>query len=190
MLNVVRGTCMFILDLDLAAQRVRDPTPESGELASRPYTSVKCYLWCLIFFSQVVGIIKRNWRPYCGVLSKSSKPQVKLSRYFCIYRNLILASIWKLFITWCFRVFAERNYLNKWKIVRLWIALPFTLVLNYQGTRHLFIAAERRIPRIMIETRQADTLEGQRIVVSIDSWPQHSKYPVVRLALFYVFSLS
>ena len=41
----------------------------------------------------------------------------------------------------------------------------------------------------MIETRQADTLEGQRIVVSIDSWPQHSKYPVVRLALFHVFSL-
>lgn len=29
-----------------------------------------------IFFSQVVGIIKRNWRPYCGILSKSSKPQV------------------------------------------------------------------------------------------------------------------
>ena len=41
----------------------------------------------------------------------------------------------------------------------------------------------------MIETRQADTLEGQRIVVSIDSWPQHSKYPVVRLALFHVFFL-
>lgn len=31
----------------------------------------------------------------------------------------------------------------------------------------------------MIETRQATSLEGQRIVVSIDSWPQHSKYPVV-----------
>lgn len=74
-----------------------------------------------VMSGKVVGIIKRNWRPYCGVLSKSSKPQ---------------------------------------------------------GTRHLFIAAERRIPRIVIETRQADTLEGQRIVVSIDSWPQHSKYPV------------
>lgn len=74
-----------------------------------------------VMSGKVVGIIKRNWRPYCGVLSRSSKPQ---------------------------------------------------------GTRHLFIAAERRIPRIVIETRQADTLEGQRIVVSIDSWPQHSKYPV------------
>lgn len=48
-----------------------------------------------------------------------------------------------------------------------------------KGTRHLFIAAERRIPRIVIETRQASSFEGQRIVVSIDSWPQHSKYPVV-----------
>ena len=28
--------------------------------------------------SQVVGVIKRNWRPYCGVLSKSAKSQVKI----------------------------------------------------------------------------------------------------------------
>ncbi|XP_068720951.1 exosome complex exonuclease RRP44-like isoform X1 [Montipora capricornis] len=74
-----------------------------------------------VLSGKVIGIIKRNWRPYCGVLSKSSKPQ---------------------------------------------------------GTRHLFIAAERRIPRVTIETRQASALEGQRIVVSIDSWPQNSKYPV------------
>lgn len=74
-----------------------------------------------VLSGKVVGIIKRNWRPYCGILSKSAKPQ---------------------------------------------------------GTRHLFAAAERRIPRIVIETRQAASLEGQRIVVSIDSWPQHSKYPV------------
>lgn len=74
-----------------------------------------------VLSGKVVGIIKRNWRPYCGVLSKSARPQ---------------------------------------------------------GTRHLFIAAEKRIPRIAIETRQASALEGQRIVVSIDSWPQTSKYPV------------
>ena len=83
---------MFILDLDLLAQRVPDPTPESRELASWLFTSVKM-LFLIFFFSQVVGIIKRNWRPYCGVLSKSSKPQVKISRYFCIYCNLILANI-------------------------------------------------------------------------------------------------
>ncbi|KAJ7319939.1 hypothetical protein JRQ81_019450 [Phrynocephalus forsythii] len=69
---------------------------------------------------RIVGIIKRNWRPYCGMLSKS---QIKESR------------------------------------------------------RHLFTPADRRIPRIRIETRQASTLEGQRIIVAIDGWPRNSRYP-------------
>ncbi|XP_069658672.1 exosome complex exonuclease RRP44 isoform X2 [Haliaeetus albicilla] len=43
--------------------------------------------------------------------------------------------------------------------------------------RHLFTPADRRIPRIRIETRQADTLEGQRIIVAIDGWPRNSRYP-------------
>lgn len=63
------------------------------------------------------------------------------------------------------------------------------LLVISKSTRHLFVAAERRIPRVVIETRQASSLEGQRIVVSIDSWPQHSKYPVVSniaFTLFYV----
>jgi hypothetical protein len=49
----------------------------------------------------------------------------------------------------------------------------------FQATRHLFVAAEKRIPRIRIETRQAEILKGQKIIVSIDSWPRSSKYPVV-----------
>uniref|UniRef100_A0ABM5FZK3 Exosome complex exonuclease RRP44 isoform X1 n=1 Tax=Pogona vitticeps TaxID=103695 RepID=A0ABM5FZK3_9SAUR len=69
---------------------------------------------------RIVGIIKRNWRPYCGMLSKS---QIKESR------------------------------------------------------RHLFTPADRRIPRIRIETRQASVLEGQRIIVAIDGWPRNSRYP-------------
>ncbi|XP_072256312.1 exosome complex exonuclease RRP44 [Pyxicephalus adspersus] len=69
---------------------------------------------------RVVGIIKRNWRPYCGMLSKS---QIK------------------------------------------------------EATRHLFTPADRRIPRIRIETRQASTLDGQRIIVAIDGWPRNSRYP-------------
>ncbi|KAG8452257.1 hypothetical protein GDO86_004164 [Hymenochirus boettgeri] len=68
----------------------------------------------------VVGIIKRNWRPFCGMLCKS---QIK------------------------------------------------------ESTRHLFTPAERRIPRIRIETRQASTLEGQRIIVAVDGWPRNSRYP-------------
>ncbi|XP_035249105.1 exosome complex exonuclease RRP44 [Anguilla anguilla] len=69
---------------------------------------------------KVVGIIKRNWRPFCGMLSKS---QIK------------------------------------------------------EATRHLFTPADRRIPRIRVETRQAVALEGQRIMVAIDGWPKHSRYP-------------
>ncbi|KAM9365783.1 exosome complex exonuclease RRP44 [Pholidichthys leucotaenia] len=68
----------------------------------------------------VVGIIKRNWRPFCGMLNVS---QIK------------------------------------------------------ESTRHLFTPADRRIPRIRIETRQAATLAGQRIMVAIDGWPKNSRYP-------------
>ncbi|XP_041937482.1 exosome complex exonuclease RRP44 [Alosa sapidissima] len=69
---------------------------------------------------RVVGIIKRNWRPYCGMLNVS---QIQ------------------------------------------------------ESTRHLFTPADRRIPRIRIETRQAATLAGQRIMVAIDGWPKNSRYP-------------
>ncbi|XP_059826436.1 exosome complex exonuclease RRP44 [Hypanus sabinus] len=69
---------------------------------------------------KVVGIIKRNWRPYCGMISKS---EIK------------------------------------------------------ESTRHLFTPADRRIPRIRIETRQAATLEKHRIIVVIDGWPRNSRYP-------------
>ncbi|XP_062866616.1 exosome complex exonuclease RRP44 [Trichomycterus rosablanca] len=69
---------------------------------------------------RVVGIIKRNWRPFCGMLNQS---HIK------------------------------------------------------EATRHLFTPADRRIPRIRIETRQASTLVGQRIIVAIDGWPKNSRYP-------------
>ncbi|KAK3530497.1 hypothetical protein QTP86_027777 [Hemibagrus guttatus] len=69
---------------------------------------------------RVVGIIKRNWRPFCGMLNQS---QIK------------------------------------------------------EATRHLFTPADRRIPRIRIETRQASSLAGQRIIVAIDGWPRNSRYP-------------
>uniref|UniRef100_A0A3Q2EDR2 Protein DIS3 homolog n=1 Tax=Cyprinodon variegatus TaxID=28743 RepID=A0A3Q2EDR2_CYPVA len=72
---------------------------------------------------KVVGIIKRSWRPFCGMLNVS---QIK------------------------------------------------------ESTRHLFTPADRRIPRIRIETRQASTLAGQRIMVAIDGWPKDSRYPNVR----------
>lgn len=61
-------------------------------------------------------------------------------------------------------------------------------VLWLQTVKHLFVPAERRIPRIRIETRQAHTLKGQRIVVAIDSWPRTSRYPLVRYTCICDFS--
>lgn len=69
---------------------------------------------------KVVGIIKRKWRQYCGMI----KP------------NILKGS-----------------------------------------ARHIFVPAERKIPRVRIETRQAENLYNQRIIVAIDQWPRHSKYP-------------
>ncbi|XP_076167860.1 exosome complex exonuclease RRP44-like protein Dis3 [Ptiloglossa arizonensis] len=70
---------------------------------------------------KVVGIIRRNWRQYCGILQPS----------------------------------------------------------NIEGNvRHLFVPAERKIPKIRIETRQYKVLSKQRIIVAIDSWPRNSRYPL------------
>lgn len=69
---------------------------------------------------KIVGIIKRKWRQYCGILQK----------------NVLEGS-----------------------------------------SRHIFCPAERKIPRVRIETRQAEKLYGQRIIVAIDQWPRHSRYP-------------
>lgn len=68
----------------------------------------------------IVGIIRRKWRQYCGILQM----------------NQVSGS-----------------------------------------TRHIFVPAERKIPKVRIETRQAENLKMQRIVVAIDNWPRHSRYP-------------
>jgi len=70
---------------------------------------------------RVVGVVKRKWRQYCGMLQS----------------NPVKGSF-----------------------------------------RHIFVAAEKKIPRVRVETRQADKLLGQRIIVAIDSWPRTSRYPL------------
>ncbi|XP_054715986.1 exosome complex exonuclease RRP44-like [Uloborus diversus] len=70
----------------------------------------------------VVGIIKRNWRSYCGILQP---PSIKGQS-----------------------------------------------IINF-----LFVPSERRIPKIRIQTRQAEKLLSQRIIVWIDNWRRDSKYP-------------
>lgn len=39
------------------------------------------------------------------------------------------------------------------------------------------ILMDKVLPKIRIQTRKAKELLGQRIVVAVDSWPSHSKYP-------------
>uniref|UniRef100_A0A1B0CGZ3 Protein DIS3 homolog n=2 Tax=Lutzomyia longipalpis TaxID=7200 RepID=A0A1B0CGZ3_LUTLO len=70
---------------------------------------------------KIVGIIRRKWRQYCGILQPSILPG---------------------------------------------------------AVRHLFVPAEPKIPKIRIETRQADKLAQQRIIVAIDQWPRYSRYPL------------
>ena len=43
---------------------------------------------------------------------------------------------------------------------------------------HIFVPAEKMIPKIRIETRQANKLRGERIIVAADHWPRHSRYPI------------
>ncbi|XP_033213387.1 exosome complex exonuclease RRP44 isoform X2 [Belonocnema kinseyi] len=69
----------------------------------------------------IVGIIRRKWRQYCGILQHST---------------------------------------------------------NKENTRHLFVPAESKIPKVRIETRQYESLSKDRIIVAIDSWPRHSRYPL------------
>lgn len=72
---------------------------------------------------RVVGIIKRNWRAYCGTLLPLSHSSMSSTR------------------------------------------------------RHTFVPAERCIPRVRLETRQAHALLGKRILINIDSWPRSSRFP-------------
>ncbi|KAJ3012471.1 exosome catalytic subunit dis3 [Thoreauomyces humboldtii] len=76
--------------------------------------------------AKVVGIIKRNWRPFCGTIEKSS-----------VSSTGGMASQQSVF----------------------------------------FWAMDKKIPKIRIRTRQADSLVGRRIIVAIDGWAKNSRYP-------------
>ncbi|EFA82959.1 putative exoribonuclease [Heterostelium album PN500] len=75
---------------------------------------------------RVVGIIKRNWKPYCGAVE-------------------------------------FKGDINS--------------VVTNQQQQLLFVAIDRRIPKIRIRSRQVSSVVGRRIVVAIDSWERHSRYP-------------
>lgn len=56
---------------------------------------------------------------------------------------------------------------------------PLMVILGMDGVFQLFVPADRSIPKIRIETRQAEFLRTQKLIVTIDSWPRHSRYPHV-----------
>lgn len=95
------------VDDDDVEESMETTPPPAGDADRRPT-------------GRVVGIIKRNWRPYCGTLAP---------------------------------------------------------LYSMKGLRHTFIPAERRIPRVYIDTRQGESLVGKRIVVSVDAWPRGSRLP-------------
>lgn len=97
---------------DSAVTDVLDKEHEVKELATKKNVKPT---------GKVVGIIRRNWRQYCGILQQESSDSI------------------------------------------------------YQ----LFVPADKKIPKIRIETRQAEFLKTQKIIVAIDSWPAYSRYPNV-----------
>ena len=46
------------------------------------------------------------------------------------------------------------------------------------ATKHIFVAAEKSIPKVRVETRQIDQLKNCKVVVALDSWPRYSRYPL------------
>lgn len=47
-----------------------------------------------------------------------------------------------------------------------------------EAASYLFVPVDKKIPRIGIESRDASKLQGQRILVSVDSWPVGSMFPL------------
>lgn len=47
--------------------------------------------------------------------------------------------------------------------------------------------ADKKIPKIRIETRQYDKLKDQRVIVAIDTWPRTSRYPLVCIVFFCIY---
>ncbi|VDN03336.1 unnamed protein product [Thelazia callipaeda] len=111
--KIIRLRDVEEIQMDEAVDKEDDQTNEASEKKSSMGDKIPS--------ARIVGIIKRNWRQYCGMILT---PNVK------------------------------------------------------DSSSMLFAAAERLIPRIRIETRQADRLLGKRVIVAIDSWPSDSRYPV------------
>ena len=52
-----------------------------------------------------------------------------------------------------------------------------TAAVSSASTRAIFMPVDRRVPRVLLSTRQRTALQGQRIVVALDRWERHSPLP-------------
>lgn len=94
-----------IEDVEVKERQLKRQTKKKGEIKPT---------------GKIVGIIRRKWRQYCGILQAGA-----------------------------------------------------------DGVYQLFVPADKSIPKIRIETRQVEFLRTQKLIVTIDSWPRHSRYPHV-----------
>ena len=106
---------------------------------------------CGQLHGRVIGIIKRNWRQYVGTISTDSCDNSNLSESA---KNATKS---------------DKNNTSS--------SLPDVSERDYDKEHVLVIPNDKKIPSIVIATRRKEELIGQRLLVTIDSWPPYSEYP-------------
>ena len=98
--------------------------------------------------ARVVGIIRRNWRQYAGSIDSTPLPRLEGHSED-----------------------ANVKYSNgsHGEEEELGIDLP---------TGYLFTPVDKKVPPIAIETRTISKLQGNRMLVCVDSWPAYAPYPL------------
>ena len=140
----------------------------------------------------IVGIVRRNWRPYCGMLEASEDPTVS-----AVYESLFIVAVSltpTVSLSLCLSLYLSLFLsfsLSLFLSVSLSLCLlsppsmqnhtPWLRSHHGQARHRIFAPYDRRAPRIRVMTHQGAALTGMCIVVSIDGWPEDSALPLVRL---------
>jgi exosome complex exonuclease DIS3/RRP44 len=101
--------------------------------------------------ARVAGIIRRNWRKYAG--SVDSRPLAA-----AITTDLSASSS-----SSSSSAITTNN------------EEPEAMA---QSASYLFVPVDKKVPRVGIESRDITKLDGFRFLVSVDSWPRHSMFPL------------
>ncbi|XP_066249115.1 exosome complex exonuclease RRP44 [Euwallacea similis] len=105
-------------EIILEDEGASDETIEDVEEKERVLKNIKVHKSEIKPTGRVVGIVRRKWKQYCGILQGNS-----------------------------------------------------------EGLYQIFVPANKSVPKVRIETRQAEFLRTQKLIVTIDSWPRYSRYP-------------